>query len=356
MAPDSAGRVRRRRRRRARLYWWGDMAVNWDDILGKPTEFPPSAHASTHEPLGTDEVTGVQGPEGPQGPPGDPGADGADGAPGTPGAPGSVWREGTGVPSNGLGINGDFYLNDANGDVYLKSAGAYAVVANIRGPQGVQGNPGVDGNDGAPGTDGADGVGVPVGGTVGQLLAKNSGTDFDTEWVDPPVGGGSSKSWIRANVNRTLPNNVNLNALFGAPANGRLTLTTGIWRFRGLLIVTAMSATSGNARINVIGAGTATIGTWLWQVAGVDNTNVNIPAAENSAQYQVSATGASAVIAGTGTAMRLKIEGEFECTAAGTLIPSIQLVTAAAAILQAGSFLEFERVGDVDAVSAGSWD
>ena len=37
---------------------------------------------------------------------------------------------------------------------------------------------------GTPGIDGTDGVGVPVGGTTGQVLAKNSGTDYDTEWID----------------------------------------------------------------------------------------------------------------------------------------------------------------------------
>lgn len=33
-----------------------------------------------------------------------------------------------------------------------------------------------------PTTGGA--AGVPVGGTTGQVLAKNSGTDYDTEWID----------------------------------------------------------------------------------------------------------------------------------------------------------------------------
>jgi len=58
------------------------------------------------------------------------------GATGATGAPGSVWRNGAGAPSNSLGANGDYYLNDSNGDVYLKSAGAYAIVANIQGPVG----------------------------------------------------------------------------------------------------------------------------------------------------------------------------------------------------------------------------
>jgi hypothetical protein len=31
------------------------------------------------------------------------------------------------------------------------------------------------------------GAGVPAGGTTGQLLAKTSGTDFDTQWVSPQI-------------------------------------------------------------------------------------------------------------------------------------------------------------------------
>ena len=33
------------------------------------------------------------------------------------------------------------------------------------------------------------GLTVPEGGTTGQVLAKNSNTNFDTEWVDPGGGG-----------------------------------------------------------------------------------------------------------------------------------------------------------------------
>lgn len=43
----------------------------------------------------------------------------------------------------------------------------------------------------ASGTQGAAGVGVPAGGTTGQVLAKNSNTDYDTEWINQ-TGGGSS--------------------------------------------------------------------------------------------------------------------------------------------------------------------
>lgn len=38
------------------------------------------------------------------------------------------------------------------------------------------------------GADGQNGVGVPTGGTTGQVLAKASGTDYDTEWVNQSAG------------------------------------------------------------------------------------------------------------------------------------------------------------------------
>lgn len=49
---------------------------------------------------------------------------------------------------------------------------------------------GEDGQDGAPGAQGAPGVGVPAGGSTGQVLAKSSGSDYVTEWVNQ--SGGAS--------------------------------------------------------------------------------------------------------------------------------------------------------------------
>jgi hypothetical protein len=74
------------------------------------------------------------------------GPTGTTGATGATGDPGSVWREGSGAPSNGLGINGDFYLDGDNGDVYLKATGTYSIVANIKGPTGATGATGAMGS------------------------------------------------------------------------------------------------------------------------------------------------------------------------------------------------------------------
>jgi len=63
---------------------------------------------------------------------------------------------------------------------------------NYKGATGATGSPGATGPAGADGADGADGAGVPPGGTTGQVLAKKSNTDNDTEWVDQTGGGGGA--------------------------------------------------------------------------------------------------------------------------------------------------------------------
>lgn len=65
------------------------------------------------------------------------------------------------------------------------------------GPTGATGSTGATGATGATGSTGAQGPagqGVPVGGTEGQVLAKASATNYDTEWVDAAAGGGAVDS------------------------------------------------------------------------------------------------------------------------------------------------------------------
>lgn len=162
------------------------------------------------------------------------------------------------------------------------------------------------------------------------------------------------KHFIRCNATRTLPNDTATNAIFDNPTNGRITLETGTYLFDMMAIVTAMSATSGNAFVNILGAGTATVGAWLWRFSGIDNTTPGTSLDDDS-QYLVTSTSA-VFTAATGTAMRFQAKGTFEVTAAGTLIPSIDQVTAAAAIVSIGSFFVCERMGSDSVVSVGQWD
>lgn len=61
-----------------------------------------------------------------------------------------------------------------------------------QGTPGAQGPAGPQGPQGPTGAPGADGVGIPAGGTTGQLLAKQTNNDFESEWIDPPISTGQA--------------------------------------------------------------------------------------------------------------------------------------------------------------------
>ena len=63
---------------------------------------------------------------------------------------------------------------------------------------------------------GPKGVGVPTGGTTGQVLAKIDGTDYNTEWVDQSGGGGSS-AW--GDITGTLSNQTDLQTALDGKAS-----------------------------------------------------------------------------------------------------------------------------------------
>lgn len=163
------------------------------------------------------------------------------------------------------------------------------------------------------------------------------------------------KHFIRADATRTFTSNTSSQALFTSPANGRLTLETGLYRVEGVLKFNTMSATSGNLLLNLLGAGTATVAAWLWHAFGADAASATA-VATSSTGIVTSSSPASVVTAAIATGLIVQILGTFEVTVAGTIIPSMTLVTAAAMVMEIGSFLCFERMGSTTVVSVGQWD
>ena len=104
---------------------------------------------------------GPAGPQGPQGPAGAAGAQGPAGPQGPAGADGT----------------------DGGGEVYEQPDE----------PTGAsEGAIWIDTDEEPVVLEGPPGPGVATGGTTDQILAKASGTDYDTEWIDAPSGGGGS--------------------------------------------------------------------------------------------------------------------------------------------------------------------
>jgi microcystin-dependent protein len=69
--------------------------------------------------------------------------------------------------------------------------GAASTVPGPTGPTGATGPQGPQGPTGTTGAQGPAGQGVPTGGTAGQVLTKNTGTNYDTGWTTPAGGAAA---------------------------------------------------------------------------------------------------------------------------------------------------------------------
>lgn len=129
-------------------------------------------------------VVGATGPQGASGIPGATGATGPAGATGPQGIPGTAAAEGATGPTGPAGPSG------ATGPSGAVGASGPQGPVGATGPSGAAGATGPSGSVGSTGAQGLAGVGVPAGGTTGQILAKASNTNHDTEWIAAPSGGG----------------------------------------------------------------------------------------------------------------------------------------------------------------------
>lgn len=149
--------------------------------------------AGPQGPQGEQGVQGIQGPMGPAGPRGDTGTAGADGADGSDGL--SAYEVAVANGFTGTEAQWLASLVGPQGETGPAGPQGPQGVQGIQGPagpQGLQGETGPAGPQGERGLPGADGIGIPPGGSSGQVLAKASASDYSTEWVDPPQGGGSN--------------------------------------------------------------------------------------------------------------------------------------------------------------------
>jgi hypothetical protein len=143
--------------------------------------------------------------------------------------------------------------------------------------------------------------------------------------------------------------------LFNNSANGAVTIPAGLYWMEYEGVITGMSSTSGNGAFSL--AGTATLANpRMVHSYGLDATTLTTAAALGGAFVQ-GGTGftTNTTTAATGTAVGLAVRGLFACTTGGTLIPSIALTTAAAAVHKAGAVFTLERLGEATDTLRGSW-
>jgi hypothetical protein len=154
----------------------------------------------------------------------------------------------------------------------------------------------------------------------------------------------------------TLGNNTTLQKVFNTSTNGALTVAAATtYFFECMLNLSSMSGTSGNMGFSIVGAGTATFTSAGWQALGVDATTLTTAAAAGGS-YSASQTATGNIVtAQTGTAVTVLIKGIFRINAGGTIIPSVQLTNAAAAVVGVNSWFKCTPVGTNTVTTVGNW-
>lgn len=203
------------------------------------------------------------------------------------------------------------------------------------------------------------------------LLAGEAGYESDTGLLK--FGNGSTawssleyanqlggwRAFIRQRADRAaLANNTNAQAIFDATTNGSLAVPTGTYLFSAGLYVTGMSATSGNARFNPIGNGTAAVAAneILYFASGTDTNTPTNAGAQVGSMSNTPDSPASLLVAAVGTAIGAQVTGLMDINTAGTIIPTLALVTAVGtATPKKGCYFWAQRIGATGTAQVGGW-
>lgn len=277
------------------------------------------------------------------------------------------WLSGAGVPAASQGQPGDFYLNRSNGDVFEKTTGTtWTYRTNIVGPQGPQGAngapgatgpagatgpqgpQGVQGVQGVAGPAGANGQGVPTGGLAGQVLTKNSNSNFDTAWQTPAAGGsggGAGTVTVRKDGG-TVASRGALNFITGLNTTLSVVDNPG----SGQVDVTVTSTASGGVATNeapwhfhaYVGDPTASLTTGFAKLRWVQPYEVTLtsllmtcnPAHSNSAVYHFKVNGVTVMQPGFSSGMSSLSTTTFATGGTSYTIPANAVCTVDVSVAQ----------------------
>lgn len=150
----------------------------------------------------------------------------------------------------------------------------------------------------------------------------------------------------------TLVSQTAAQAMFNAPTNGQVTLTTGTYRFECFYSLSAMSASSGSFGFAL--GGTATIAQY-W-AANARKSVLTDTTTTNPAVYTYNTAANTALTAAnTATTGFASVNGIISVTATGTVIPQVSLGVAAAAVVGAESYFRIAPLGTTLVTSVGNW-
>ena len=189
--------------------------------------------------------------------------------------------------------------------------------------------------------------------STGKFRGRQAGASVD---LIGGSGAGPAAAYGVLQANYTLTSTTAAQKLFNWSTNGAPSLAAGTYRFSCSLLITSMSSgTNGSAKFDLKGAGSAIFGKMSMLDFGARGTvAVGGVTATSGTASDVPASAAVLASAVASSALRASIHGTFEITTAGSIVPSIALDVAAAAVVGAGSYFECSYLGPAAALG-GSW-
>lgn len=181
------------------------------------------------------------------------------------------------------------------------------------------------------------------------------GSSFYSSIAASTRGVLATEQMVVLNTTYTLTSQTAAQKLFNNTTNGAVTLPIGTYQFECCYSLSSMSATSGSFGFAMV-AGTAVIGSQGWNAVSQKVTALN---GQNSASVATYNTAANTTLSATNTSTSgyAFIRGIIKITTAGTVIPSVSLTQAAAAVVGINSYFKISPITGASAanITVGNW-
>jgi hypothetical protein len=148
----------------------------------------------------------------------------------------------------------------------------------------------------------------------------------------------------------TLTSQTAAQKLFNTTTNGAVTLPVGSYFFECFFTLSALSTVTGGFGFALGGA--ATIAGQLWETMGSNAALATAASPQSTVNTAANTAIVTATTSGVGWA---KVWGKVRISVAGTLIPQVSLVTAAAGVVGIDSSFRIWPVGSATVTTVGNW-
>jgi len=191
--------------------------------------------------------------------------------------------------------------------------------------------------------------------TASAGLVEYDGSAFYNSVAASTRGVMPSEQYVILDSSYTLTSQTAAQKLFNASTNGAVNLPIGTYQFECSFSLTSLSAVPGSFGFAIV-AGTAVIGSQGWVSIAGRPSNFSSTPASATINYNTTAntvvTASSAITNGIAT-----IRGIIKITTAGTIIPSVSMTQASAAVVGANSYFKISPISGTSAanITVGNW-